>query len=441
MAKETENAKSSLLETFEFDNDNEFFGVPVEKDDKPLNIKEVKSDSINTDKKEEATSIKEVKSDDEDNELEDEKFFEEPKESKKKKVEFIEDDDDDSEIEKPDNKKKKPVTTKKPEALSEIETPEDEEDGKTDNNKEEEDKKEEDDKFYTTLALELKEKGILESAEIPKDKDLTEDEFFELQEKEIEARVDETFQAFFEELDEDARRFLKHKKNGGTTHDFLATYAASDIGIEEFDENDKAQVNRVLNYYLTTVEELDGDELEDRMKYITEGGKTKITAAKFFNKIKETEKLEREALEKAVEKASIKKQENAKAFNTELANVAKETETVGDFTIPKAEIPKLIQSIIKPTVKVGKNKYTPSFQNKLSKILNAGTAEDKQRLLLLAKLVDDDFKVGDNFKTKKKTEVTKEIRSKLKEAKTQPKTHSSGSQNKRQLSDFFSGVD
>jgi len=62
-----------------------------------------------------------------------------------------------------------------------------------------------DDKFFNVLAKNLKEKGVFGFVEVPEDTDLTEDEFIQLQDDEVEARVSDTFEGFFEELDDDGK--------------------------------------------------------------------------------------------------------------------------------------------------------------------------------------------------------------------------------------------
>lgn len=352
-----------------------------------------------------------------DEEEEESVFFGQGEKEKKEGKEEEDDDDDenkDEEDEEKDDKDKKEVKAKK--------------EGK--------EKDEDDSKFYTVLAGEMKEKGIFQNVELEEGKDLTEEEFIELQDKEIEARVEETFQAFFNELDEDGKAFLQHKKNGGKTSDFLNVYADT-LDIDEFDEKNPDHISKTLNYYLQVYEKLDGDDLKDRLEWLKEGGKEKTYATKYFNKINEDREEEKTKLAEAAKKANKKREDDTKAFNDDLSSVLAKTENVGVFSITKTDQKDLGNYITKPAVKVGTNRYVPQFQNDIAKIFRAETPEDKQKLILLAKLVKSNFDTTD-VKTEVKTKVTKEIQTKLKDAKKGVKTASSGAGgSKKSLSDFF----
>src|SRR5690606_12546908 len=95
----------------------------------------------------------------------------------------------------------------------------------------------------------------------------------------------------------------------------------------------------------------------------------------------------------------------------------------------------LTNYITRPTVKVGKNRFITQFQADLGKIFS-GKEDNKQSLLLLAKLVKTDFDIKDIVE-KTKTKVTKEAKSKLQEARQAVKPASSVSPNKKSLADFF----
>lgn len=432
MATEVKPTGTNSLAEFEFDDNNEFFGQKVKSDD--TDIKEVKSNGKLDGKKEEATSIKETKTDQDDIVDEDDvTFFEEPKKATTKKEEIEEEED---EVVVEEKTKPTKTTTKKEEKEDEDEDATTKKEPKKTTKKEEE--PEDESKFFTTLAAELKEKGILSTVALPKDKDITEDEFFELHDKEIEARVTEAFEGFFKELDPDAIDFLKFKRSGGKTHEFFAAYTDT-LDIDEFDDTNKAQIEKVIRHYISTVEDLDGEDLEDRIKYINESGLAKVKAGKWFDKIKAAEKQEKEELTKQVELQAKQREQAAKEFADAFLEVATSTEEVGGFTFTKAEQKELASYVTKPTVKIGKNKFIPEFNKKLGAILKAEKPEDKQKLLVLAKLLKTDFDTS-GITIKEKTKVAREAKSKLREAKTGGKSlHSSGVNNRgeRSLADFF----
>lgn len=311
------------------------------------------------------------------------------------------------------------------------ETPETEEDEDED----EEDSEEEvdkDTKFYTTLANEMKEKGIF-SGDIPEKVD--EEGFFELQEKENETKINEVFEQFFEDLDDDAVAFLKHKKAGGRTKDFFNVYGSLST-FEGVDLEDEKNQDKVLSYYMRTVEQMDEDEIEDRIEWLKTNNKKKATAEKYSTKLIENDAKSKAALAESLERQAEERERNSNKFNTELEDTLTKTEKVKNFTFTKDDKKDLFKFVTKPTVKVGKNTYITEFQHELSKLFKAEGEEGKQNLLLLAKLVKTGFDVKDVI-TAAKTKTVQETRKKLETAKSGPKPASSGSYTKKQLSDYF----
>jgi hypothetical protein len=434
------NEKGSLT-NFQFSNDDEWFGQKIDDDDSGAKtIQEIKKTGVSTEKTTDikATSPKsKAGKQDDDLEIEDDDeedkttFFgvgEEDKNKTKKKVDKEEEEDENAtEVEVA----KKDATKVKPEEEKETGTQ-----SKTKEEKEaKEGEEEDDDEFFTTLAAEMKEKGIFQNIEIPEGKKLTEEEFLELQDQEIEARVTETFESFLEEMDDDGKAFLKFKKSGGKTTDFLTHYAAT-FDLEEFDENDPKQVDKVNRYYLTTVEKLNADDLEDRIAWMKEGGKEKAKATKWFEAIKKAETDKKKTILAAQEKAAELREEKADAFNAQLVKVLNKTEKVGTFVLTEKDKKELTPYMTKATVKVGKNKFVPPLQAELSEILKAETDEAKQKLLILGKLVKNNFDVADLI-TKVETKVATKAKSALQQAKKGIRPISSGSKEKKELSDFF----
>lgn len=289
------------------------------------------------------------------------------------------------------------------------------------------------DKFYTTLASELKEKGIFQNVEIKDDEEITEEKFFELQDAEIEARVEESFEAFFEELDEDGKEFLKHKKNGGATQDFFQVYQNS-ISIDGVDlENEKDQ-DLILTHYMRVVDTMDEDEINDRIEWLSENKKKKAFAEKYFNKLQDLDKERRTALAERTRQITEQREAQSKKFNDELSVELNKVESVGSFSFNKVDKKDLLNFISKPTIKVGKNKYVTPLVAEMGEIFK-GEGENKKKLLLLAKLVKSNFDVKDLIE-EAKTKVVKEAKSKLQAAKTGVKPSTSGGYNKKSLADY-----
>jgi len=432
----TENIKEvkNALDGFTLqDDEDSFFGIPqTTKEDKTsVNkvVNEVKGKKSPLDKDDEdddngeATPLnkdtkkgKEKKKEDEEVEEEEPEFnFGDDKE------EVVEDKDKDT---KPKDKKDK-VKNKESENKEEKEG-KDEVD--TESNEED------DSKFYTTLAKELKEKNVFTNVEIP-DKDLTYEEFIELQDAEVEARVDESFESFFEELDEDGKAFLKFKKDGGKTSDFL-NMRTNNINLDSFDEDSDKQQESIIRFYLANVDGKDEEDIESNLQWLKDGGKIKATAKKYYNTLKKVDKDSKEAIVKQQAAAAETREKSIKEFNTSVKKIISSSDKIGAFPINKAEQKVLTDFITNPTAKVGKNSFIPEFNVKLNKLLNPKNEEDIKKLVVLAKLLRNDFDVSD-ITLAKTTEKAKEVRETLKEAKTGLRKVASSGDTRKSLAEFF----
>src|SRR5690606_20407236 len=140
----------------------------------------------------------------------------------------------------------------------------------------------------------------------------------------------------FEEVGEDGADFLKYVKKGGKPANYIAVVANS-FDLEELDEDNDAQVNKTLRYYLSTYEKLEPDDLEDRMSWLKDNGKNKTYAKKYFNIIKKDEKEDKEELHRSLEEQEKNKKEAVKQFNEALLGDIETAEKVGDFKITKKE--------------------------------------------------------------------------------------------------------
>jgi hypothetical protein len=308
-----------------------------------------------------------------------------------------------------------------------VTTTEDEE-GKT--TTKEVDENEEDDGSYRSIAEKMKESKIFQNIEIPEEEEITGEMFIELQDKEIESRVDEAFEGFFEELDEDAAAFLKFKKEGGNTPDFFKVYGQN-TGAPKGDLDDEAHQERVSRYFYAQDGD-DPDEIDDKIEWLKTSGKLEKYSTKFDQKIKEADKTQRESLAKQVKDQAKVDQDAKIAFATSVQETLDNTEQVDNFKFTKASKKSLLPFITKPTVKVGKNKYITGMQSKL------GTAlRDPEKMLILAQLLQNDFDVSDVINADN-TSRTKKLKNDIQRKKGSVRPKSSGKTgSKRGLADFF----
>lgn len=342
---------------------------------------------------------------------------------------FSFDDEDNKSKRKPTEKK---VESKKGKQNEDNEEPEDD-DEEPDNNAEIDDTE-----VLVEFAKGLKEKGILANVKIPKDAKLTDDILFDFVGEELETRLSEALEDYAKNMDADGKAFMKFKRDGGNTHTFFTQYAAS-LNLKEFDEEKPEHVDKVLRHYIKTREQPEDEEqLEERIKFIKDSGKEKATAKRFYSIIKKDDDARQEAVIKIQEKAKEKAEESAKEFDEDLKEILNKADTIGVFTLSKAEQKELAPYINKPTVKVGKNRYVPQLTADLNKILEAETEKDMENLIILAKLIKSKFDMS-GLVTKAQTVVASRAKSKLAEAKNSSSTRmaTSGGYSRKSLADFI----
>ena len=363
---------------------------------------------------------------------------EEKKTPKEKKKNIEEDvfnefssDDDEPIIEQGDDEQDDDDEDEKPvKAKKEVE--------KTDNEDVDDETTEEDDiKFFSTLAKDLKEKGVFTSVDFKDDEKITEERFFELQDEEVEARVDESFNGLIQEIKEDPTgvAFLKHLKEGGNAKEFFKTYANSPTieFPEDFDLDKEKNQIAVVKHYLMTEEEESEEEADETIELLTEKDKLAARAAIMHAKLVKKDRKAKEALHKELEQANKIAVERANSFKANLEKTLKEVDVVNNFKFTPEDKKKLVSRITSQSVKVGENRYVSEFQAKMAEI-----TKNPEQLLQLAKFVLSDMDTSElvsNINTK----VVKNVKSKLVDiAKTKIKKLGTGGTDKnRSLSDAF----
>ena len=285
-----------------------------------------------------------------------------------------------------------------------------------------------DEKFFNILATGMKEKGVLSSVEIPEDT-IDEEAFIELHENEVNNRVSETFEGFFEELDDDATAFLKHKRDGGETRSFFDVLQTSS-SIPKGDLEDEKFQKVVARYYFENVEGIEPEDIDEKLSWLEDTGKTAKYAEKYLTKIEKDQAKKIKAIDKSNKDAIKLEQDNVKAFKKTIKDSLSSITTVKDFEITAKDKKELLSFITEPAVKAGNNKYVTGLQEGLKKLM-----KDEKKLILLAKLIKSDFDIS-GLKVKAQTKETVKLKDKLQKAKTNVEIKTSNAA-KRPLSDFF----
>lgn len=280
---------------------------------------------------------------------------------------------------------------------------------------------------YSNAYKILKEKGVI-TIDVENESEVDEDTFIQLQEEEIETRLEETIKSFMEELDDDAKAFLRFKKEGGDTTQFFEIYKElSEAPIPT--QGDERSEIKFLKHYYKNYEDLDDEDIEDKIEFLKETGKLSKYAHKHYETLEEAIEERKEEAVKRQQALQKQQEEVKKQYVKDLKNTIEDAEKIKDWTITPKDKKVLHNYMTKAAVKIGNNQYLTQFQNDLQEAF-----KDKEKTILLAKLLANDFDLSD-IKEKAKSELVKETKNKLSSGKITP-VNSKGSRNKG-LADYF----
>lgn len=332
---------------------------------------------------------------------------------------------------KPDNSKEKETEEEddktppeEPEKSDEEEKEVDFFDGETEEEDEESDeevKPKTGENYWGDVYKDFKSQGLLKHVEIEEGEELSAEKIFELQQQDYEAEVSARLTHWAkEELDADAQAFIKYKQNGGATEDFFKTYSST-TELPEGDIQETEFQDRVIRFQLRE-EGWDSEEIEDRVKYLTENGKKEQVAKRYNKKIQEkVEEKKQELLTQSEErKRAIEQQE--REFRDEIKGVLEETEEVKGFKISPKDRTELYNFLTKKNHKISDTKSVTGFQKKLGE-----TFKDPDKIILLAKLINNDFDMS-QFEKQVITKKTKQVKSNLEQRKNLRPNSGSSSQ-------------
>ena len=265
---------------------------------------------------------------------------------------------------------------------------------------------------YKDLYTSLKSSGILEvEGEEDEAMEVTQDLLAERIEQSIEKRFEESIKGLPGEL----KNIIKFVSNGGNFYDIVSNYTSSENLNPDVDMTDEVNQERVLRAILE--EEGKDDELIDsQIEFYKDSGKLANIANKYFDKWKEDREKEVEA---QVEQQRLAKQQaaqNQKAFKKELTTFISESESVKGLSINKKDAEELPDYISNTTVKLQDGRQITPFYRDLFEAF-----KDKEKVVILAKLVKNGFDFGD-IKKEVSTKQAREIKNELqRQNKNQPK--------------------
>lgn len=277
--------------------------------------------------------------------------------------------------------------------------------------------------FKKQSSLELTEEEIQELEELDEDdRQAALEDYFE---RALEERLDTSVK----ELPDALKNIIRYVSKGGDLNTFLKTlYKGQESGLDENldlteEENQESIVRQSLQE-----EEYDEDYINSQIEFLKDSGKLEVAANKYFNKWKSNrEKAQREELAR-VEAAKKAQREAQITFKKDLSNHISTTEDFKGFKLSKREIEEMPEYISSQTVKMNDGRVITPFYRDLFEAM-----KDKDKLVLLAKLVKTDFDftpLAKNIDTKR-TKALKEDLQRQKDKQTIRSTSRSSQQPKR----------
>ena len=278
--------------------------------------------------------------------------------------------------------------------------------------------------LYVNLAKDLKDVGLFAETEIPEDLDA--EKFIELQEKEIDSRVEETIKGFMNNLDADAATFLEYKLHGGDTKAFFDTVKNKPTK-EEFDESSAESFLRESYKDDSTI-----DDVDDRIEYLKEKGKlVDIASKRREQELAKIEAQEKALAEKRKEEAKKTQEQNEK-LKKEIIEFFDKTEDFDGIKFTKEVREQIAKAITVPDIKVGDNRYLTKAQAYVSQMW-----ENKKALGIFTAWAMSGFN-NKIFEASAKNKVIKDTNKKLRRTSSTSAPKTSSSSGSKALWEYFS---
>lgn len=286
------------------------------------------------------------------------------------------------------------------------------------------------DGYWNDIYNDFKSTGLLKHVEVEEGEVLTEDRLTELQEEDYEAEVSQRLVSWAtEDLDEDAKAFIKFKRDGGSTADFLKTYGDAS-SIPKGKISDETYQDEIIRYNLKK-EGWDKDEVEDRLQYLTENGRKEKVAKKYDEKTRANEEAEKASLTVRAEENRKAQRKNEELFKSSIQSVLETKKDIGGFKIKDTDKTDILNFLTKKSLKVDDTKSITPFQQKLAEVF-----KDSEKTVLLAKLLQNDFDMTE-LKKQISTSKTREIKSNLEQRRNLRPNNFGSSLKGTSLADIF----
>ena len=286
-----------------------------------------------------------------------------------------------------------------------------------------------DNTFYEDVYKDLKEAGIFKHVELEDGEELDADRLYELQQEEYETEVQKRLEAWAtQELDDDARAFIKFKTQGGDTSEFFKTYQnTSEITLGDIEDEDYQ--DNLIRYQLQK-EGWDKDEIEDRLEFLTESNKKSKFAERYHDRLIKEQEKEKQALVKQAEEQKIRAKQQEEQFRVSIKDTLDTNKEINGIKFTDKDKNNLINFLTKRE-KLEDGRVITGFQKKLSESFN-----DPKKIALLAKILNDDFDFS-SFEKSAITKKTKEIKRNIEQRQSMRPTGSGSSSGANSLASLF----
>lgn len=286
-----------------------------------------------------------------------------------------------------------------------------------------------DNAFYEDVYKDLKEAGIFKHIELEDGEELDADRFYELQQEEYETEVQKRLEAWAtQELDDDARAFIKFKTQGGDTSEFFKTYQnTSEITLGDIEDEDYQ--DNLIRYQLQK-EGWDKDEIEDRLEFLTESNKKSKFAERYHDRLIKEQEKEKQALVKQAEEQKIRAKQQEEQFRASIKETLDANKEINGIKFSDKDKNGLINFLTKRE-KLEDGRAITGFQRKLSESFS-----DPKKIALLAKILNDDFDFS-SFEKSAITKKTKEIKRNIEQRQSMRPSGSGSSSGANSLASLF----
>lgn len=218
----------------------------------------------------------------------------------------------------------------------------------------------------------------------------------------IEQGVTAAIESWKEEIGERGVEFAKFVRAGGDPDEYFKSYAQDHL---QFDVSTERGQEAFLQWYYTKHEEMEQEDVEDRLLSLRDREKTADTAKRLFSKLKDKRDKEAQASVKSRIDQTEKQKAEYRKEQEKLIKGLQKVETVGELKISKLEKPVLLNYITRAS-----ETYEGQRVTGLTKALNE-IYDKPEALMALAKWAKSGFDTG--FFTKESGATKKETKRNL----------------------------